>query len=120
MTTYIALSVVAPHGESIAAGRKTLEVRSWKPSRLPLVDLLIVENSRFLTEEGQVDADGVAVALVDVVSVGPWLPSEVAAACSMGWQAGHFSWRLANVRRLPRREKVPAARKLYEVQIELQ
>ena len=115
--TLIALSIVAPHGENIAAGRKTLEVRSWQPPTLPLMDLLIVENSRPLTEDGDVDPDGIAVALVDVVSVAPWLPDEVAAACSTGWQPGYFSWRLDNVRPLLPRVRVPAARKLYEVHL---
>ncbi|ARN19780.1 ASCH domain-containing protein [Piscinibacter gummiphilus] len=119
MRILAALSIVAPHGENIAAGRKTVEVRSWQPPTLPIEDLLIVENSRLLTEDGQVDPDGVAVALVDVVSVAPWLPDEVAAACSAGWQAGYFSWRLGNVRPFSQRVRVPAARKLYEVHLEL-
>lgn len=35
---YHALSIVAPHGGNIASSRKTLEVRSWQPPSLPLLD----------------------------------------------------------------------------------
>ena len=63
MTKFLALSIVAPHGKNIAEGRKTIEVRSWMPPRLPLRDVLIVENSVYLTREGQTDPEGVGVAL---------------------------------------------------------
>lgn len=119
MRTFFALSIVAPHGENIAQGRKTIEVRSWRPLQIPLRDVLIVENSTYLTEEGQVDPSGVAVALVDIEQVEPWQPSQVEAACSNGWQPGYFAWQIGNVRRLTSRQKVLAARRLYEVQIDL-
>lgn len=66
MTKCVALSIVSPHGVNIAAGRKTIEVRSWLPPTLPIRDLLIVENANFLTDGFQVDPNGRAVALVDV------------------------------------------------------
>jgi len=58
MAKYLALSIVAPHGNNIASGKKTLEIRSWQPSKLPLKDLLILENKKYLTEERQIDEDG--------------------------------------------------------------
>lgn len=39
-----ALSIVYPAGTRIAEGKKTLEIRSWLPPRLPLLNLLVVEN----------------------------------------------------------------------------
>lgn len=84
----LALSIVAPNGANIAAGRKTLEIRSWCPPRLPLRDLLIIENRIFLTGEDEVDPNGVAVAVVDVDEVHAWRPSELDAACATEWKTG--------------------------------
>ncbi len=44
---YQVLSIVAPNAERIVQGIKTLEVRSWQPEKLPLKDLVIVENTHF-------------------------------------------------------------------------
>ena len=115
MAEYLALSIVSPHGSNIASGRKTIEVRAWQPPELPVRNLLIVENTIPLTQAGQVDPDGKAVALVDVVRVEPWLPTQVAAACSDGWEPGYFAWHLAHVRPLSARLPVIASRKLYKV-----
>ncbi|MEJ2801706.1 ASCH domain-containing protein [Comamonadaceae bacterium PP-2] len=119
MTKFLALSIVAPHGKNIAEGRKTIEVRSWMPPRLPLRDVLIVENSVYLTQEGQIDPEGVGVALVDIDTAEPWRPSQVEATCSAGWQPGFFAWQLVNVRPLPFPQAVLAARKFYEVELDL-
>ena len=95
-----------------------MEVRSWQPApALPLRDLLIVENHIYLREPGQVDPDGIAVALVDVVQVQPWLPAQVEAALSSGWVPGYYAWQLSNVRPLNGRLCVSAERGLYEVEL---
>ena len=113
----LALSIVAPQGTNIALGRKTLEVRSWKPEHLPLRNLLIVENDTFLLEEGQFDPKGTAVALVDVEEVHEWQPTELQAACSNSWSPGYWAWSLSNVRPMSGAIQVAAHRKLYEVQV---
>lgn len=115
--TRIALSVVSPSGENIARGRKTIEVRSWRPSQVPLRDLLIIENRVFLSRELPCDPDGRVVAVVDVQSVGEWLETEVDAACSKGWRPGYWAWHLVNVRAVAPRVAVPAQLGLYEVQV---
>ena len=117
MKNYVALSIVSPHGLNIAAGRKTIEVRSWQPPTVPIKDLLIVENDNYLTREGQVDPNGRAVALVDVVAVEPWQPSHVDAACSQGWEPGYFAWHLENARPFVPAPRVAAKRKLYLVEM---
>lgn len=117
MAEYIALSIVAPHGANIATGKKSIEVRSWQPSELPVKDLLVVENTVYLTERDQVDPNGRAVALVDVRMVEPWLPSQVNAACSSGWEPGYFAWHLENVRPLNPSPQVQAERKFYRIQL---
>ncbi|MCZ0930421.1 ASCH domain-containing protein [Halomonas janggokensis] len=113
----LALSIVAPHGSNIAAGKKTLEVRSWRPELLPIRDLLIVENSSFLSSEDPIDLDGRAVAIVDVEEVHEWQPAEVKAAFSSGWEPGYWAWSLSNVRPITNGVPVPAKRKLYEVEL---
>ena len=65
-----ALSIVAPNGQKIADKIKTLEIRSWLPTELPLKDLIIVENKNYLKAGEQ--EFGYAVALVDIVEVKPW------------------------------------------------
>ena len=77
-TPMLALSIVAPNGANIAAGRKTLEIRSWRPPRLPLRDLLIVENRIFLTGK---------MKRTPTASRSPWWMSR---KCMPG---SHRSWR---------------------------
>ena len=114
----LALSIVTPSGRNIAEGRKTLEVRSWRPESLPVTDLLIVENGRFLSEHGDSDDDGLLVAVVDIAEVHPWLPTEVEAACASAWAPGYWAWRICNVRRISSPVKIIAARKLYDVPLD--
>jgi len=113
----LALSIVSPHGSNIASGKKTIEVRAWRPESLPIRDLLIVENSNFLSAQNPVDLNGRAVAIVDVEEIHEWLPSEVKAACSSGWESGYWAWRLSNVRPVISEILVPARRKLYEIDL---
>ncbi len=119
-TLFTAISIVQPHGNNIATRKKTIEVRSWVPEKLPLRDLVIVENRVFLSESVPEDPDGRAVAIVDVIEVHPWREDEVESACSSGWQPGYFAWVLENVRALPGTDVVPAKRKLYELELDTQ
>lgn len=114
----LALSIVAPHGSNIAAGKKTLEVRSWRPESLPIRDLLIVENSHFLSADNPIDFNGKAVAIVDVIEIHEWQPYEVEAACSSGWEPGYWAWSLANVRPITSGATVPAKMKLYQIELQ--
>ncbi|MDA3872730.1 MAG: hypothetical protein PF795_02080 [Kiritimatiellae bacterium] len=59
-----ALSVIEMPGRAIASGKKTLEVRRWRPESLPLIDLVIVQNKRRLTVEDPIDQEGRVVAVV--------------------------------------------------------
>ncbi|MEW6710834.1 MAG: ASCH domain-containing protein [Candidatus Riflebacteria bacterium] len=113
----LALSIVKPHGANIAEGRKTLEIRSWRPEELPLRNLIIVENSRYLTAEMPEEGNALAVAVVDIEEVHEWQPDEVEAACSQAWQPGYFAWKIANVRKINPPIAAPARRKLYELEI---
>lgn len=112
-----ALSVVAPWGQAIASGRKTLEVRSWTPATWPMDDLLIVENHRRLTVDAPNDRNGKAVAIVRVAHVRPWQPVDAEAACSP-YEPGWHAWELTDVRPILAAVPVVARRRLYRVAIE--
>ncbi|WP_343568584.1 ASCH domain-containing protein [Acinetobacter sp.] len=117
MQQFLALSVVAPNGTHIAQGVKTLEVRSWVPTELPLKDLLIVENQNFLINDGD-EEEGIAIALVDVVSIHVWQNDEIEPACATSWSEGYFAWVLSNVRPVKQQLGVQAKRKIYQVTLD--
>lgn len=116
---YSALSIVAPGGDQIRRGEKTLEVRKWQPDGIPMKDLLIVQNSVRLSKSGITeDPDGRAVAVVDIEAVSEWREEELAAACGSRWEPGWFAWRITNVRPFDCHEAVPARLRIYEVEIQ--
>ena len=116
--THPALSVVAPAGDLIRAGRKRLEIRQWKPATLPLNNLVIVQNQHRLSSTGLCeDPAGIIVALVDVVTVREWRKEDLAAACAETWEDGWLAWELQNVRPLDRRGMVPARLRIYEIDL---
>lgn len=111
-----ALSIVRPGGSRIATGRKVLEIRRWPPDISPTEDLLIVENSRFLREDGDHDPDGRAVAVVRVARIRPFLEADVEAACASYFEEGWLAWELIDVRPVMSEAKVLAARGIYDVE----
>ena len=115
-----ALSIVAPSGSKIARGLKTLEIRRWAPAIHPDEDLLIVENSRFLHEEGDEDADGRAVAILRVGAVRPFRPSDIAAACASYYEEGWLAWELTHIRPISCAQPLRAARGIYDLKVDPQ
>ncbi|WP_442514370.1 ASCH domain-containing protein [Pseudomonas promysalinigenes] len=111
-----ALSIVQPSGTRIAAGVKTLEVRRWHPGLNPTEDLLIVENGRFLHADADEDHDGIAVAIVRIRAVRPFVLADMAAACASYFEAGWLAWELTDVRPI-RPFSARAARGIYEVEV---
>lgn len=112
--TIKALSIVRPGGGRIASGEKTLEVRRWHPELNPFEDLLIVENRRFLHTDGDEDDDGIAVAVVCVKVVRPFVLADVQAACASYFEEGWLAWELINVRPVTQPVTIRAARGIYE------
>ena len=92
-----ALSIVSPSVQNIIAGKKVVEIRSWLPPELPFLDLVLVENEVYLTEEGQEDPNGLARAVVDVINVHKWAPEE-AELQGVDWIPNYVCWELSNVR----------------------
>jgi hypothetical protein len=111
-----ALSVVEPWGEFIAAGKKTIEVRSWTTrDLLPDEDLLIVQNKKRLHAGDAPDPDGKAMALVRVLEMRPFVYADRAHAKTERFEEGLFAWVLGDLRPLKKRVRVVADRKIYQV-----
>ncbi|MBK0064796.1 MULTISPECIES: ASCH domain-containing protein [unclassified Acinetobacter] len=118
MKKFKALSIVAPGCERIVSGLKKLEIRSWQPEQLPLRDLVIVQNTQFLYQNGDEQA-GEAIAMIDIIAVHPWSENEVEVACANHWEAGYWAWEITNVRPIVPRLKTVAKRKIYQIELEL-
>lgn len=114
---YQALSIVAPSGEYIAQGVKTLEIRSWRPEQLPLKNLMIVENTHYLNKHGD-EEEGRAIAWVDITSVHVWQKNELEQAKASYWEDGYWAWVIENVRPIHPPVKTIARRKIYWVELE--
>ena len=78
-------------------GKKVVEIRRWFPPEIPFLDLVLVENEIYLTEEGQVDPNGLARAIVDITGVHEWTREE-AESQGMDWLPNYVCWELSNVR----------------------
>jgi hypothetical protein len=116
---YKCLSIVQPNGTRISNGLKTIEVRSWIPDLEPTQDLLIIENTKFLRNDGECDPHGKPVALVKVRKTRDYLQEDILAACASSWEPGYFSWELYDVRPVETKQVVLAARGIYELNIDL-
>ncbi|QLY23993.1 ASCH domain-containing protein [Bdellovibrio sp. KM01] len=116
---YNALSIVWPNGSKIASGEKKLEIRSWKPPEGFQGDLLIVENHNFLRKEGEIDPAGKPVALVKIKNVRPFMAGDLLDACWDKWEPGLFAWEVTDVRPIKSDKVAVAARKIYELEIDL-
>jgi len=112
-----ALSVVAPAGDKIATKKKSIEVRSWAPEEIPLLNVAIVQNENYLLESGQEGENGYVVAIVDFIKIEPWTEVQQKEACSKEWSFGYVGWKISNVRKLKKPIKVIAKRKIYEIEL---
>jgi hypothetical protein len=112
-----ALSIVHPAATRIVEGKKILEIRYWLPPSLPLLNLLIIENHRRLAA-GEIDQEGLALAVIDIVSAHPWTREE-AERDGHEYATGYFAWVIQNVRPLPKPFRAVAQRGIYEVNVNL-
>ena len=120
MKKYSALSIVAPGGDHIRLGKKTLEIRKWKPDTIPLRNLLIVQNTNRLSRaEMAEDPNGKVVALVDIEAVAEWTEEDLEASCCSEWEMGWFAWKITNVRPVDYPIPVPAKLRIYDVDISI-
>ncbi len=114
--TIKALSIVSPYGTLIASGEKTIETRTWPPDLGRNEWLVLIENHRRLTLPDEVDPDGLAIAVVRIGAVAPWTVEQEEAAC-FPFQPGLLGWEIAEVRRIAEPFRMPAGRRIYEVEV---
>ncbi|TMX42473.1 ASCH domain-containing protein [Vibrio rotiferianus] len=112
-----ALSVVEPWGSMIADEIKLLEIRSWEPEQLPLVNVALVQNTKRLTKDGDEDFDGRVIAIIDIVSCAPWEKEDCRySGCDESdFEEGWLAWKLANIRKLDAPVIAVAKRKFYDL-----
>ena len=113
-----ALSIVSPSVQRIVAGEKVVEIRRWLPPKIPFLDLVLVENEIYLTEEGQEDPNGLARAIVDVTGTHDWTREE-AESQDVAWIPNYVCWELSNVRRIEPPIPCVARRKIYKIDIDI-
>ena len=112
-----ALSIVSPSVQRIVAGEKVVEIRRWLPPEIPFLNLVLVENEVYLTEEGQEDPNGLARAVVDITGVHEWTREE-AESQGVEWIPGYICWELSNVRCIEPPIPCVARRKIYKIDID--
>ena len=109
-----ALSIVSPSVQNIVDGKKIVEIRRWLPPEIPFLDLVLVENEIYLTEEGQEDPNGLVRAIVDITGVHEWTREE-AESQGIDWIPNYVCWELSNVRRIEPPIPCIARRKIYKI-----
>ena len=111
-----ALSIVSPSVQNIVAGKKVVEIRRWLPPEIPFLNLVLVENEIYLTEEGQEDSNGLARAVVDITGVHEWTHEE-AESQGIDWVPNYVCWELSNVRPIVPPIPCVAKRKIYNIDL---
>ena len=112
-----ALSIVSPSVQRIVAGEKVVEIRRWFPPEIPFLDLVLVENEIYLTEEEQEDPNGLARAIVDITGVHDWTREE-AESQGVAWIPNYVCWELSNVRGIEPPIPCVARRRIYKIDID--
>lgn len=116
---YNALSMIYPAVKNVLAGDKKVEIRSWYPAVVPLLNLVLVENYCYLNDS-DVDSNGRAVAIVDVISVSPWRYEDYIrqndnTKLNKKWKDNYFMWHLDNIRPIVDTPKCLAIKGIYKV-----
>ena len=111
-----ALSIVSPSVQHIISGKKVVEIRRWLPPEIPFLNLVLVENNIYLTEEGQEDPNGLARAVVDIIGVHEWTCVE-AESQGVDWIPNYVCWELSNVRPIDPPIPCIARRKIYKIDL---
>lgn len=119
MKEYFALSIINPAVGNILSGDKSVEIRSWVPPGLPICNLVLVQNNKYL-HDGDVDVNGVALAMVDIFTVRSWTYNDYlqqADEVTLGrsWRRNYYIWELANIRRIANKPKAIAQKGIYSV-----
>ncbi|MNG63975.1 hypothetical protein D3C79_222110 [compost metagenome] len=118
-----ALSILKPAVNNILNGSKELEIRSWTPPQLPLNNVILVQNEKYLINQDDED-NGLAMAIVDFTSVIPWtkdifVNQEASTTMSKEWKPGYFLWVMKNVRKIEIPVLCRAKKGIYTLDLDL-
>ncbi|MZY22943.1 ASCH domain-containing protein [Enterobacter hormaechei] len=118
---YQALSILKPAVDLILDGKKNIEIRSWLPPEIPMKNVVIVQNQKYLSSDEDMD-DGVALAIVDFTEFKVWTEddyNERGPSVSLGrtWKEGYFTWKIENIRRLIKPIRCKAMKGIYQVEL---
>ena len=76
---------------------------------------MLVENYNFLRKIGEIDDDGLALAIIDVIGAHPWEKSEMVSSCANYYATGYWAWEIQNVRKIIPPIKATLARGIYSL-----
>ncbi|WP_068871179.1 ASCH domain-containing protein [Edwardsiella tarda] len=118
---YQALSILKPAVDLILDGKKNIEIRSWLPPEIPMKNIVIVQNKKYLSSDEDID-DGVALAIVDFTEFNIWTEddyNENGFSVSMGrtWKEGYFTWKIENIRKLKKPILCKAMKGIYQLEL---
>ena len=118
---YQALSILQPAVVLIIDGIKKQEIRSWLPPSLPLKNILLVQNEKYLSSDDDED-EGLAMALVDFTEFSNWTEEEylqqgLKNTLGRVWKPGYYTWKIENIRKLMKPIPCKAKKGIYEVEL---
>ncbi len=118
---YQALSILQPAVVLIIDGKKKQEIRSWLPPSLPLKNILLVQNEKYLSSDDDED-EGLAMALVDFTEFSNWTEEEylqqgLKNTLGRVWKPGYYTWKIENIRKLMKPIPCKAKKGIYEVEL---
>ncbi|AYL76678.1 ASCH domain-containing protein [Citrobacter freundii] len=118
---YQALSILKPAVDLILDGKKNIEIRSWLPPEIPMKNVVIVQNQKYLSSDEDID-DGVALAIVDFTEFKVWTEddyNENGFSVSLGrtWKEGYFTWKIENIRKLKKPILCKAMKGIYQLEL---
>lgn len=119
MREYLALSIMSPAVDNVLLGSKKIEIRSWVPPKLPIYNLVLVQNNKYL-HEGESDSNGVALAVVDILETSDWtygdyLRQSNEVTLGREWKEGYYFWKLENIRKIVNKPMAVAKGGVYKI-----
>ncbi|MBQ0328163.1 MULTISPECIES: ASCH domain-containing protein [Providencia] len=118
---YQALSILKPAVDLILDGKKNIEIRSWLPPEIPMKNVVIVQNQKYLSSDEDID-DGIALAIVDFTEFKIWTKddynnSDPLVSLGRAWKEGYFTWKIENIRRLTKPIRCKAMKGIYQLDL---
>ncbi|MCL1028567.1 hypothetical protein [Serratia silvae] len=101
---------------------KKVEIRSWLPPQIPLVNVILVENYNFI-KGNDVDPFGKALAIVDIVGYKKWTLDDFECQNyetkqSKRWKDNYFMWELDNIREFKNEVICEAKTGIYTISLD--